>query len=62
MKAVDDEIALAARAELEEWCPTIGQRLTTEKLEQIEIELFCLPLPSADDFRAAFLTAMGVAP
>jgi hypothetical protein len=60
VKAIADEIAVAARAELKSWCPTIGQRLTTEKLEQMEIELFCLPLPSAEGFRAAFLTAMGV--
>lgn len=61
VKAVADAIANAARLELEAWCTTIGQRLTTEKLEQVEIELFCLPLPSAEGFRAAFLTAMGVA-
>jgi hypothetical protein len=59
-KAVAGEIADAARASLGDWCATIGQRLTTEKLEQVEVELFCLPLPSAEDFRAAFLTAMGV--
>jgi hypothetical protein len=61
VRAVADEIAIAARAELKVWCQTIGQRLTTEKLEMMEIELFCLPLPSADGFRAAFLIAMGVA-
>jgi hypothetical protein len=61
VQAVADAIADAARLELESWRTTIGQRLTTEKLEQVEIELFCLPLPSAEGFRAAFLTAMGVA-
>ncbi|MGO4515022.1 DUF1837 domain-containing protein [Terriglobus sp. 2YAB30_2] len=61
VKVVADSIANAARLELETWCTTIGQRLTTEKLEQVEIELFCLPLPSAEGFRSAFLTAMGVA-
>jgi hypothetical protein len=61
VKAVVDEIADAARVELEAWRATIGRRLTSEKLEQVEIEIFCVPLPSVDDFRAAFLTAMGVA-
>jgi hypothetical protein len=61
VQAVADAIAYAARLELEAWCATIGQRLTTEKLEHVDIELFCLPLPSAEGFRAAFLTAMGVA-
>ena len=61
VKAVANDIADAARAGLEAWRNTIGQRLTAENLEQVEIELFCLPLPSADGFRAAFLKAMGVA-
>lgn len=60
-KAVEDEIIGAARAGLEVWRAAIGQRLKTEKLSQVDIELFCLPLPSADGFRAAFLTAMGLA-
>jgi len=61
VKAAADEIVCAARAGLIAWRDTIGSRLTTEKLEQVEIELFCLPLPSADGFREAFLTAMGLA-
>lgn len=61
VKVIADEIAEAARVGLESWRATIGERLKTEKLEQVEIELFCLPLPSADDFRAAFLKAMGQA-
>jgi HamA len=59
VKAVADDIAEAARLELESWRAIIGERLKTETLEQVEIELFCLPLPSAEDFRAAFLKAMG---
>lgn len=58
-QAVADEIAKAARIELKKWSATIGTRLKKEKLEQVEVELFCLPLPSAEDFRAAFLKAMG---
>ncbi len=58
--AVADEIAKAAKAALEDWRGQIGARLTAEKLEAIEIEIFCLPLPSADDFRSDFLEAMGL--
>ncbi len=61
VKAIANEIAEAARMGLESCRATIGKRLKTEKLGQIEIQLFCLPLPSADDFRAAFLKAMGLA-
>ena len=59
-KAVADEIAEAARTELEKWRLRIGDRLKSEKLEQFEIEFFCLPLPSAEAFRSAFLTTMGL--
>lgn len=60
VKAVADEIARASRTELVGWSERIGARLKSEKLEQMEIELFCIPLPSAEGFRAAFLTAMGL--
>lgn len=59
--AIADEIAEAARTGLESWRSAIGNRLQAEKLEQVEIELFCLPLPSANGFRDAFLAAMGLA-
>jgi hypothetical protein len=59
-KAVADDIVAGARAELETWRAKIGERLKAEKLEQFEIELFCIPLPSAEDFRSAFLKAMGL--
>jgi hypothetical protein len=61
VKAVADKIAEAARVELGTWRSRIGERLKSEKLEQFEIEFFCLPLPSAEDFRSAFLKAMGLA-
>lgn len=59
-KGVADEIAEAAREELEKLKIRIGTRLTKEKLDQIEIELLCIPLPSAERFRQAFLKAMGL--
>lgn len=60
IKAVADEIVRASRTELTGWRKSIGERLKTEKLDQMEIELFCIPLPSAEGFRAAFLKAMGI--
>jgi hypothetical protein len=59
-KAVADEIVKACRTELAGWSERIGARLKAEKLDRMEIELFCVPLPSAESFRAAFLKAMGV--
>jgi hypothetical protein len=60
-KAIADQLAEAARLAMESWRKKIGERLQTEKLDQFEIEFFCLPLPSAEGFRKAFLKAMGVA-
>ncbi|MBR0725600.1 DUF1837 domain-containing protein [Bradyrhizobium manausense] len=60
VKAIAEEIVEASRAELTVWSKRIGERLKSEKLDQMEIELFCIPLPSADGFRAAFLRAMGI--
>lgn len=59
-KAVAEEIVEASRTELTSWSKSIGKRLKSEKLDQMEIELFCIPLPSAEGFRAAFLKAMGI--
>jgi hypothetical protein len=60
-KLATDKIVEATKVELEAWRTTIRKRIKAEKLEQIEIELFCLPLPSAEGFRKAFLKAMGLA-
>ena len=59
-KGLASEIAASARVEMEKWKKRVGERLTAEKLAEIEIELFCLPLPSAEGFRDAFLGAMGL--
>jgi hypothetical protein len=59
-KAVADEIIKACLTELDGWKKNIGERLKIEKLDHMEIEFFCIPLPSAESFRAAFLKAMGV--
>jgi len=58
--AVAEEIAEESREALLSWTKTIENRLSTEKLDKVEIQLFCIPLPSANGFRSAFLDAMGI--
>ena len=58
--AVADNIAEAARSALDKWKLAIGERLTAETLSRFEIDFLCLPLPSAEEFRSAFLKAMGL--
>lgn len=57
---VAEDIAEESRKALLKWSKAIGNRLSAENLENVEIQLFCIPLPSADGFRTAFLDAMGV--
>nr|WP_319483785.1 DUF1837 domain-containing protein [uncultured Cohaesibacter sp.] len=59
-KAVADEIAEMAKAQMENWLKNVGNRVAAEKLETFDIEFFCVPIPSADGFREAFLTALGL--
>lgn len=59
-RAVAEEILSASRTQLSGWSESIGKRLSVEKLDDVELEIFCIPLPSADGFRAAFLKAMGI--
>ena len=60
VNAVANEIAEAARTQFKVWQSKIGEYLTLEKLDRFEIEMFCIPLPSAEGFREAFLKAMGL--
>ena len=58
-KVVSEELVEAAKTELIRWSSNVGNRLKIEKLDQFEIEFFCVPIPSADEFRANFLEALG---
>lgn len=49
MKTIADEVATAING----WHTKIGKRVTRNKIEQFEIEVFCLPVPSVDDLRAS---------
>ncbi|MER8706293.1 DUF1837 domain-containing protein [Mesorhizobium sp. M1088] len=59
-QAIADDIAVAARNALVGWIENIGKGLTKNKLEQLEIEFFCVPLTSAQGFRDVFLETMGL--
>lgn len=58
--AVADEVADAAKKALVEWVGKVGTEITANKLENLEIEFFCVPLPSAKNFRDVFLEVMGL--
>jgi hypothetical protein len=56
---IAEHVMSSAKAELNNWKSTIGHHLQAQKLASLELNFFCLPLPSVDEFRAAFLQAMG---
>ncbi|WP_297339178.1 DUF1837 domain-containing protein [Pseudophaeobacter sp.] len=59
-KAVADEISESARTEMTKWLKNVSNRLSEEKLQHFDIQFFCVPVPSAEGFRAAFLKALGM--
>ena len=49
------------RSEIDKWYEAIGKRVVSEGIETIELEVFCLPMPSAEEFRRAFRNQLGLA-
>ncbi|KUP94235.1 HamA C-terminal domain-containing protein [Tritonibacter horizontis] len=60
IKAVADDIAQAAKDEMKKWLKNLETRISVEKLETFDLEFFCVPIPSAEGFRDAFLEALGL--
>lgn len=58
-RGVLEDIGAAAKIGLENWTTAVGRRLVAEKLEHFDIHFLCVPLPSVEKFREAFLEAMG---
>ncbi len=54
------EIAEAITAELATWVGVANHRIGHEELENFDIHFICVPLPSAQEFRAYFLKILGV--
>ncbi|MBY5406525.1 DUF1837 domain-containing protein [Rhizobium leguminosarum] len=59
-RLVAEELVETARKEIARWAGSVGSRLKMEKLDQFDIEFLCVPIPSADGFRAEFLDALGL--
>ena len=59
-QAAASDIAAAAKQEFKKWIVNIKNRLKIEKLENIKIEFFCVPVPSVEKFRSEFKKALGI--
>lgn len=58
--AVAADLEKSAKAALKSWIGSAEHSIQKHKLSDFEIELLCIPLPSADGFRKAFLKALGL--
>lgn len=58
--ALADEVAESAKTAFVEWVGKVGEGVAKNKLEALEIEFFCVPLPSSQGFRDIFLEVMGL--
>jgi hypothetical protein len=59
-KCTLDDVVKAAELEIDSWIKKVGHRIKKDKLEQVEIDFLFVPLPAAQDFRDAFLKALGI--
>jgi hypothetical protein len=59
MEKTVEGIAEAINQQLSQWVGAADRRITHEKLEKFDIHFICVPLPSADEFRAYFLSLLG---
>ena len=56
---VASSVADQAQAEVQKVLESIKRRSTQEKLQAFEIQFFCVPFPSVEAFRKAFLQTLG---
>lgn len=58
----EDGIAVQAEvaAAIQKWNKRIGERIKKHSLESFEFEVFCVPMPSVDDFRKALRERLGL--
>lgn len=52
---VEDGVSLVeeVKEQFESWFAGAGKRVLTEEIESFEIEVFCVPIPDVEEFRAA---------
>ncbi|MEP1231046.1 MAG: DUF1837 domain-containing protein [Litorimonas sp.] len=58
-KTTTENLHSLASTEVKKWGRTLSQRAKKAGIDEFSIELFFLPLPSADGFRESFLSAIG---
>ena len=57
-----ETVADRARAEVRELLDDVNARMIAEKLDNFEIQLLCVPVPSVEEFRNTFLASLGHVP
>lgn len=52
-------VVAAVETEIGQWTADLRKHLTDHKVDRIEIEFFCVPFPSVDEFRREMLERLG---
>lgn len=60
IQAVADDITSAAKIAFKGWIKNIKNRIEIEKIDKINIEFFCVPIPSVERLRLEFKKALGL--
>ena len=56
----ENSVKTSLEASMNSWHNSVGYHVKKHKLAEIGIELFCVPFPSVEEFRQAFLTELGI--
>ena len=57
-----EDVRAALASEVDAWNAKIKNSIVTNTLDSFQLEVFCLPFPSVAEFRAAFLSELGIRP
>ena len=55
-----EEVLTALESEVDAWNAKIKKSIVKHALHSFQLEVFCLPFPSVEEFRAAFLSELGI--
>lgn len=61
-KAIQKKVDETVKQELVHWQKHIGKRLLAEEIGAFDLHVICVPFPSVDAFRRAFLKGLGMTP
>lgn len=56
----EPEVVASLNSSIDSWHQSTAHYVEKHKMAEIELEIFCVPFPSVEDFRHAFLSELGI--